>query len=392
MSFGSAGGHSGNMEFELLREVAARHVGDTNVPGLVVLAAHGDEVHAEALGHLAIGGPPVRRDSLFRIASTTKPITAAAILAVIEEGLLGLEEPVDRLLPELADRRVLVRPSGPLDETVPAERPITTRDLLTFTFGFGMAVEMFSSREPWPIVEADEELRLASLHPPDPSVQPDPDTWIANLGTLPLIAQPGERWLYNTGASVLGVLVARATGQPFGEVLRTRLLEPLGMRDTAFWTSRTDRLATAYRPTPNGLVVWDQPGGTWSRPPAFEDGAAGLVSTVDDLHAFARMFTCGGAAVLSAGSVQAMTSDQLTAAQKARGGLGRDFFNGRSWSFCQAVHSGGAFGWDGGFGSSWLVDPAHDLIVIVLTQRQFESPDLPRVHRDIQDAAYAALG
>ena len=392
MSFGRPGGHSGNMEFELLRDVAAGHVGDTDVPGLVVLAAHGEEVHAEALGHLAIGGPPVRRDSLFRIASTTKPITAAAILAVIEEGLLGLEEPVDRLLPELADRRVLVRPSGPLDETVPAERPITTRDLLTFTFGFGMAMEMFTSREPWPIVQADEELRLASLHRPDPSVQPDPDTWIANLGTLPLIAQPGERWLYNTGASVLGVLLARATGQPFGEVLRTRLLEPLGMHDTAFWTSKTDRLATAYRPTPGGRVVGDEPDGTWSRPPAFEDGAAGLVSTVDDLHAFARMFTCGGAPVLSAESVQGMTSDQLTDAQKARGGLGRDFFKGRSWSFCQAVHSGGAFGWDGGFGSSWLVDPAHELIVIVLTQRQFESPELPRVHRDIQDAAYAALG
>jgi len=392
MSFGSAGGHSGDMEFELLRDVAARHVGDTNVPGLVVLAAHGEEVHAEALGHLAIGGPPVRRDSLFRIASTTKPITAAATLAVIQEGLLGLEEPVDRLLPELADRRVLVRPSGPLDETVPAERPITTRDLLTFTFGFGMAMEMFTSREPWPIVQADQELGLASLHPPDPSVQPDPDTWIANLGTLPLIAQPGERWLYNTGASVLGVLVARATGQPFAEVLRTRLFEPLGMRDTAFWTSETDHLATAYRPTPAGLAVWDKPGGTWSRPPAFEDGAAGLVSTADDLLAFALMFTCAGAGVLSAESVRAMTSDQLTDAQKARGGLGRDFFKGRSWSFCQAVHSGGAFGWDGGFGSSWLVDPAHDLIVIVLTQRQFETPDLPRVHRDIQAAAYAALG
>ncbi len=392
MSFGSADGHSGDMEFELLRDVAAHHAGDTNVPGLVVLAAHGDEVHAEALGHLAIGGPPLRRDSLFRIASITKPITAAATLAVIQEGLLRLEEPVDRLLPELAQRRVLVRPSGRLDETVPAERPITTRDLLTFTFGFGMVMEMFTSREPWPIVQADEELGLASLHPPDPSVQPDPDTWIANLGTLPLIAQPGERWLYNTGASVLGVLVARATGQPFGQVLRTRLFEPLGMRDTAFWTSATDRLATAYRPTPDGLAVWDEPGGTWSRPPAFEDGAAGLISTVDDLLAFALMFTCGGAGVLSAESVRAMNSDQLTDAQKARGGLGRDFFKGRSWSFCQAVHSGGAFGWDGGFGSSWLVDPAHDLIVIVLTQRHFETPDLPRVHRDIQTAAYAALG
>jgi CubicO group peptidase (beta-lactamase class C family) len=310
---------------------------------------------------------------------------------VIEEGLLELEQPVDRLLPELAGRRVLVRPDGPLDETVAAERAITTRDLLTFTFGFGMAIEMFTSAEPWPIVRADEELRLASINPPDPSVQPDPDTWIANLGQLPLIAQPGERWLYNTGASVLGVLVARAAGQPFGEVLRTRLFEPLGMGDTAFWASETDRLATAYRATPDGLAVWDEPGGTWSRPPAFEDGAAGLVSTVDDLHAFARMFLRAGAPVLSAKCVRAMTTDQLTEAQKARAGLGPDFFADRSWSFCQAVRASGAFGWDGGFGSSWLVDPAHDLIVIVLTQRQFESPDLPKAHRDIQAAAYAAV-
>jgi len=380
------------MRVEELREVVVRQVGDTNVPGLVVLAAHGEEAHVEALGHLAIGGPPVRRDSLFRIASTTKPITAAATLAVIEEGLLGLEEPVERLLPELADRRVLVRPDGPLDETVPAERPIPTRDLLTFTFGFGMATEMFMSREPWPIVQADEELRLATIRRPDPSVQPDPDTWIANLGTLPLIAQPGERWIYNTGASVLGVLLARATGQPFGEVLRTRLFEPLGMCYTAFWASNTNRLATAYRRRPDGLMVWDVPAGTWSRPPAFEDGAAGLVSTVDDLHAFARMLMRGGAPVLSAESVRAMSTDQLTDAQKARGGLGRDFFTGRSWSFCQAVYAVGAFGWDGGFGSSWLVDPVHDTIVIVLTQRAFETSDLPRVHREIQAAAYAALG
>ena len=178
------------MRVEQLREVAARHVGDTNVPGLVVLAAHGEETHVEALGDLAIGGPPVRRESLFRIASTTKPITAAATLAVIEEGLLGLEEPVDRLLPELASRRVLIRPEGPLDETVAAERPITTRDLLTFTFGFGIATEMFMSREPWPIVQADEELRLATIHRPDPSVQPDPDTW---SGTSPPERGVGRR-------------------------------------------------------------------------------------------------------------------------------------------------------------------------------------------------------
>jgi CubicO group peptidase (beta-lactamase class C family) len=374
-----------------LRETAERHVGDDRVPGLVALVASGDQVHVEALGTLSIGGRPVARDSLFRIASTTKPITAAATLALADEGLIDIDQPVDRLLPELARPAVLARMDGPLDDTVPVHRAITPRDLLTFTFGFGMAVEMFASAEPWPVVAAADELRLATIGPPDPDVQPDPDTWIAGLGSLPLLAQPGERWLYNTGAQVLGVLLSRAAGQPLGDVLRTRVFEPLGMRDTAFWTPQTGRLATSYAPTPGGLVVHDQPAGAWSRPPAFGDGAAGLISTADDLHAFARMLLRGGSPVLSAGAVRAMTSDQLTAEQKARGGLGPDFFAGRSWGFCQAVLDSGAFGWDGGLGTSWLVDPGRDLTVIVLTQRMFESPEPPIVHCDIQAAAYAAL-
>src|ERR1700733_7871330 len=154
------------MAFEQLREAAERHVGDTSVPGLVALAAHGDEVHVEALGSLAVGGRPVARDSLFRIASTTKPLTAAATLAVVEEGRIGLEEPVDRLLPELADRRVLSRPDGPLTDTIEAERAVTTRDLLTFTWGFGMQGAMFMAAEPWPIVTAVAERELGSFGPP----------------------------------------------------------------------------------------------------------------------------------------------------------------------------------------------------------------------------------
>jgi CubicO group peptidase (beta-lactamase class C family) len=376
---------------ERLRAAAEQHVGNTRVPGLVALVARGEHVYVEALGSLAIGGRPVGRDAIFRIASTTKPVTAAATLAIVAEGLIRLDEPVDRLLPELAGRRVLRRMDGPLEETVAATRSITTRDLLTFTFGFGMVMDMFMSATPWPVVAAAEDLNLSTIGPPNPDVQPDPDTWIANLGTLPLLAQPGERWLYNTGASVLGVLLARATGEPFADVLRTWVFEPLGMHDTGFWTPHTDRLATAYRPTPDGLVAWDEPEGTWSRPPAFGDGAAGLVSTVDDLLAFARMLLAGGAPVLSADAARAMTTGQLTEAQKAHGGLGRDFFAGRSWAFGQAVLDSGAFGWDGGFGSSWLVDPAHDLTMIVLTQRMFETPEPPQVHRDIQAAAYAAL-
>jgi CubicO group peptidase (beta-lactamase class C family) len=388
---------------ERIRAAAEQQVGDARIPGLVALVAKGDDVHVEALGSLAVGGPigalgggrsggrPVRRDSIFRIASTSKPITAAATLAVIEEGLIDLDGSVEGLLPELADRRVLRRMDGPLQDTVPARRAITTRDLLTFTFGFGMVIEMPASPAPWPVVAAAEELRLETFGPPKPEAQPDLDTWIANLGRLPLLAQPGERWLYNTGASVLGVLLARATGEPFPDVLRTRIFEPLQMQDTRFFTQHVDRLATAYRPTPQGLVAWDEPDGVWSRPPAFADGAAGLLSTVDDLLAFARMLLRGGDPVLSPRSVEAMTSDQLTAEQKARGGLGSGFFAGRSWGFCQAVTDSGAFGWDGGLGTSWLVDPVNDLVIVVLGQRMFDTHELPKSHRAIQAAAYAAL-
>ena len=374
-----------------LHAAAEQQVADDRVPGLVALVASGPQVHVEALGQLSIGGRPVARDSLFRMASMTKPVTGAATMALIEEGLIGLDEPVNRLLPELADRRVLREMSGPLDETVPAHRSITTRDLLTFTFGFGFVVEMFMAAEPFPVVVASDKARLSTIGPPDVATQPDPDTWIAGLGSLPLLAQPGERWMYNTGASVLGVLLSRAAGQSFGDLLRTRVFEPLGMAETAFWTTEPGRLATAYRSSPGGLEIWDPPDGAYSRPPAFEDGAAGLVSTADDMLAFARMFLRGGGPVLSAESVRAMTTDQLTPEQKARGGLGPDFFDGQSWSFCQAVRDSGAFGWDGGFGTTWLVDPVRDLVVIVLTQRMFEGPGLPEPHRSIQAAAYAAL-
>jgi len=247
---------------------------------------------------------------------------------------------------------------------------------------------MFMTGTPWPVVEASRERELSTIGPPEPDVQPDPDTWIAGLGSLPLLAQPGNRWMYNTGASVLGVLLARATGQPFADVLRTRLFEPLGMRDTAFWTSKTERLATAYLAKPDGLVVWDAPDGQWSRPPAFGDGAAGLLSTADDLLAFSRMLLAGGGSVLRPGAVRAMCTDQLTESQKASGGLGPGFFARKSWGYCQAVYDGGAFGWNGGLGTSWVADPARDLTIIVMTQRLFDSAELPAAHREIQAAAF----
>ncbi len=376
-----------------LSEVAASHVAPDQVPGLVTLVASGDDVHVEALGTLSIDGPSVQRDSLFRIASTTKPITGAVTMALVDEGLLSLDEPVTRLLPELASARVLRAPDGPLDDTVPARREITVRDVLSFTYGFGMDIEMFSAPTPWPVVAAATEAQLATIGPPDPDGPPSADEWITRLSALPLLAQPGERWFYNTGAQVAGVLCMRAAGAArFADVLQSRLLQPLGMSQTGFFASDTSRLATAYAGTPDGLVVWDAPDGKWSRQPAFDDGAAGLVSTVDDLHAFARMFLAGGKPVLSSGSVEEMTRDQLTPQQRA---AGAGFLDGRSWGLCQSVivsgERAGAFGWDGGLGSSFLVDPRRDLVVIVLTQRLFDSPQPPTVHSDIQNAAYAAL-
>jgi CubicO group peptidase (beta-lactamase class C family) len=374
-----------------IADIAKRHIDEEYLPGLVVLVAAGDDVYAEAFGRLAFDGPKAERDSLFRIASVTKPITAAAILALVSDGGLSLDAAVDGFLPELAERRVLRAVDGPIDDTVPADRSITTRDLLTFTFGFGFFVEMFLSKDPWPIVEATNVLKLSTLGPPHPQEPPDPETWIAGFGSLPLLAQPGERWFYNTGAQVLGVLAARVAGVPFPDVLRQSVFEPLGMTNTTFWTEEVERFATAYVPTPSGLVVSDLPTGEWGRPPAFPDGAAGLVSTADDLYAFAQMLLRGGSPVMSAELAQAMTTDQLSAEQKAFGGLLPNFFDDRSWAFGQSVLDDGSYGWDGGLGTSWLVDPARELVMIVLTQRMFESSELPSIHREIQDAAREAL-
>jgi CubicO group peptidase (beta-lactamase class C family) len=278
------------------------------------------------------------------------------------------------------------------------------RDLLTFTFGFGTMLEMFDAEEDWPIDVAESRLPTATLGPPNPARQPDPDAWLAALGSLPLITQPGERWAYNTSAQVLGVLASRATGQPIAEAYRTRLFEPLGMSDTGFFAADTTRLATAYKDAPDGgLQVSDPPAGQWSKPPAFGDGGGGLVSTADDLLAFARMLLRGGDPVLTPDAVAAMTSNQLTPAQQRYPGPG-DWWPGpsarfrqrRTWGFCLSVITegrfAGAYGWDGGFGTTWLVSPADDLVVVVLTQRSFGGPDaVPRVHADLQEAAFAAV-
>ena len=162
----------------------------------------------------------MQRDTIFRIASMTKPITAAAAMILVEECKLRLDDPVDPWLPELANRRVLKDISSPLEDTVPANRPITLRDLLTFRMGFGSVMAMPGTH---PIQRAVNEQQIGGDGPPKPAETPNPDEWMRRLGALPLMCQPGERWMYNTGSDVLGVLIARASGQSGGSPPRTRL-------------------------------------------------------------------------------------------------------------------------------------------------------------------------
>ncbi len=255
----------------------AAHVAAGRFPGLVTLVADGADVHIDAIGTPSFADDsPLRRDAIFRIASLTKPITAVAALTLIDDGLLRLEDPIDDMVPELADRQVLRSVDAELDDTVPADRPVTVEDLLSFRMGFGSVMVPPVS---YPIQRAEDGLGLQSIGgPPWPPVSHDVDSWIGALGSLPLMEQPGEQWRYNTSAQVLGVLLARACGRDLESVLRTRVLDPLGMTDTGFTVPTDDlgRLVTAYRPHPQTgeLTVLDGPDDSWwSRPPSFPDGS-----------------------------------------------------------------------------------------------------------------------
>jgi CubicO group peptidase (beta-lactamase class C family) len=369
--------------------VVERAVADGQVPGVVAAVASATQTHVSAAGVMAVGGATMRRDTLFRISSTTKPMTAATVLSLVDDGLLDLQAPVDELLPELSGRRVLVRPDGPLDQTVPAHRPVSVRDLLTFTWGFGMQGAMFMAPEPWPAMTAAIERGLSTLGPPQPASTPDPDTWMERLGQLPLLAQPGERWLYNSGSQVLGVLAARAAGAPFDVVMRQRLLDPLGMSDTGFYASDAARLATAYEYRDGAFEVTDPPDGQWSQPPLFPDGSGGLVSTVDDLVAFGRMLLAGGGPVLSRAEVTEMTRDQLTPAQRANVWPGFSFLDDRGWGYGLSVLADGSYGWEGGLGTTWMNVPSRQLTVVVLTQRAADETGMPAVCDAVLSAARA---
>src|SRR6266700_8169801 len=326
-----------------MHDVMTGYVERGEVPGLVTLVSRRGEVHFDAIGAKAYeGSDPIRRDTIFRISSMTKPITAVATMILMEECKIRLDEPVDRLLPELAGRQVLKHLDGPLDDTVLANRPITVRDLLTFRMGFG---QMMAPPDAYPILKIANEQQIG-MGPPSPSVLPAPDEWMRRLGQLPLMHQPGERWMYNTGSDVLGVLIARASGQPLEAFLRERIFEPLGMKDTGFSvpSHKLDRLATSYWTNfvSGKIEVYDDAKGSqWSRPPAFPSGAGGLVSTIDDYLAFGQMMLNqgkhGSERILSRLSVETMTTDQLTPEHKALSGLVAGYSDSHGWGFGMSV-------------------------------------------------------
>ncbi len=387
-----------------MHDVMAGHVERGGVPGLVTLVSRRGEVHVDAIGRMTVdGGDLMRRDTIFRIASLTKPVTAVAAMILVEECRLRLDEPVDRLLPELAGRRVLKRLDGPLDDTVPAKRPISLRDLLTLRMGIGHIMAPSSA---YPIRKALDELRLLP-GPPQPQSLPGPDEWIRGVGTLPLMHQPGERWMYDLGLDVLGVLIARAAGQPLETFLRERLFEPLGMKDTGFYVpaEKLDRFPDCYRghPATGALEIYDAAADSqWSRPPAFPAGSGGLVSTVDDYLAFCRMMLAKGRhgereRILSRPSVELMTADHLTPEQKE--GMDIFFGDGSGWGFGMGVvtrrddlaAAPGRFGWTGGLGTSGYSDPREEMIGILMTQRLMDSPQPPPVFLDFWTSVYQAI-
>jgi CubicO group peptidase (beta-lactamase class C family) len=387
-----------------IHRVLSGYVQRGSHPGLVAAVAKGDAAHIEALGrHDVDRGTAIGRDSIFRISSMSKPVTAVAALMLVEDCVVRLDDPVDALLPELADRRVLRRPGSPLDATVPAERPITLRDLLTFRSGYGAV-----SNPTWPITRAMRE-RGVAVRPPRSGPEPAPatDLFLRRLGELPLVHQPGKGWLYHTGLSLTGALIERASGLSLPDFLRRRLFEPLGMDDTGFVVppEKQGRFVTAYRGDPGTgtLTVLDPAeGGAWNDPPLFADGAGDLVSTVDDYLVFARMLMNGGiysgTRLLSRPTVELMTTDQLTEANKRDSALYPGMWDAAGWGFGVSVTTGrtgpaqvGRYGWNGGLGSLWFNDPAQDLIGILLTQRAFDSASPPPVCRDFETCAYAAL-
>lgn len=347
---------------------------------VTLLWQDGKVLQVNELGHRDVeAGLPMQRDTVFRIASMTKPVTIAAAMTLVDEGRLSLSDPITRWVPELADVRVMTSLTGPLDQTVAARRPITIDDLMTHRSGLAYTFSV-----PAPLSRAYHKLQ---------SVQ-DPDRWLGELGRLPLAHQPGEQLTYSQSTDVLGFILARIEGKPLSDVLAERIFGPLGMSDTGFAVTHSGRrrAATMYQLAPSADTVTLQPGKMGPPqvvPPTFCAGGGGLWSTADDYLTFARMLLADGEVdgtrVLSTESARLMRTDRLTAEQKTQQFLGAPFWIGRGFGLNLSVVTDeakatpfygpggvGTFSWPGAFGTWWQADPQANLIVIYLIQNQPE--------------------
>ena len=351
-----------------LQDLLERHVASGTVPG-VVASLGTAELKIVAAGAMSVGGAPMRADAIMRIQSMTKAVTTVAALRLVEAGRLRLDEPVERWLPELADRQVLRSPTADLADTSPAVRAITLRHLLTSTSGYGMVLTAC----PLQRAMADNETE-AGVDP----VTLGADEWLTRLAALPLAFQPGEGWRYHHSFGILGILIARVAGRPLQDHLADDLLGPLGLRDTGLWVSAGSiaRLPASYRHTDSGLVELEPAaGGLHARQPPFDVSHAELVSTVRDYTRFARMLADGGRfegrQIVSDEHLRLMTSDQVPAIAKTPDSFFPGFWDGTGWGFGVGVDTqggrAGRYGWSGGLGTNFFVDP-DGTVGVLLTQ------------------------
>ncbi|HLG90315.1 MAG TPA: serine hydrolase domain-containing protein [Alphaproteobacteria bacterium] len=376
------------------------HVARGGVAGVITLIErHGEDAHCDVIGWQDEEAKiPLRLDTLFRIASMTKPIVSVAALMLVEEGLIRLGDAVDRWLPEIANPKVLVDPAGPLSDTYPAPRAITLRDLLLHRSGIAYPLTAEG-----PFAAALSEFNELVL----PKTMPM-DEWLKRLGALPLAYAPGARWHYGFSTDVLGILIGRVAGMSFPDVLRTRIFEPLGMTDTFFWVPKEKavRFGPAYTPDPKSgkRVVVDHPSSSrWLDPASFPSGGAGLVSTVDDYLKFARVVlgrgAAGGVRLLSRKMFDLMTSDHLTPAERATPFLGMEFWGDQTFGLGLSIgtdvtrHDGltspGRLGWPGAYGTWWVADPAEDMIALMMIQLYFGTGSTVRT--DCETMIYQAI-
>ena len=362
----------------------------------------GEEAHSDVIGWQDDeAGIPLERDTIFRIASMSKPVTSVSALMLLEEGAFALSDPIDRWFPELANRVVLRDPLGPLDYTQPAKRPITVLDL--FTHRSGLASSLANIEGPIALAMKGLTSGLGLRTPLGV------DAWLKKLGELPLVYQPGARMNYGFSTDILGFLVARASGLSFPDFLQTRIFEPLGMTDTAFWVPphKLERLSLNYATDwkSGQRVLDDHPRDSrWAVQPSVPSGAGGLVSTADDYQKFAGMLLNGGeldgVRLLSRKTIELMTTDFLTPEQRTQPFFGVDMWAGQGfglgvWVVDNLAGMGtpssiGQYGWGGAFGTNWFNDPEEDMVCLLLMQMLVGAPTT-QIARDFTTLVYAAI-